>query len=195
MPSLLVEVTFAEIAGRHPTDVIAPNHNSVIMSVRPSRPARRSPNLPDMAKTFIRNWRQRVTCWPTRAMTPHRITNILSVTGSSRVAMNGSSPFVTLIVKDHSGVRECRAQVGDSLFATLSKSGVAIASVCGGGGICGLCHVHINVGAGGQIPPLTDVEVAHLEETPSFRADVSRLACRINISDQLDGATVIAIES
>jgi 2Fe-2S ferredoxin len=66
---------------------------------------------------------------------------------------------------------------------------VGIEAECGGGAICGTCHVHLEPEWVSRVPPADDSEAALLSIVPD-PSDGSRLACQIVMSTALDGIRV-----
>jgi len=91
-----------------------------------------------------------------------------------------------------SGLTETFAAArGDSVMDCALDNGVrGIMGQCGGGCTCGTCHVHV---AAPWLERLRDAEADErelLDYVPGRRSD-SRLACRIALTDDLDGLVVM----
>lgn len=80
--------------------------------------------------------------------------------------------------------------VGWSLMEAAREDGIeGVVAECGGGAICGTCHVKVEPKwfALLALPQMT--EAALLEAVPE-RSATSRLACQIMMSEELDGIRV-----
>jgi ferredoxin, 2Fe-2S len=64
-----------------------------------------------------------------------------------------------------------------------------IVAECGGGAICGTCHVSVDPEWFGRLQPAQSTESALLEVVPE-RSETSRLACQVLMSESLDGIRV-----
>lgn len=79
---------------------------------------------------------------------------------------------------------------GWSLMEGAREQGISgVVAECGGGAICGTCHVSVDQNWFGRLTPPEVTETALLEVVPE-RSDTSRLACQIIMSDDLDGIRV-----
>jgi ferredoxin, 2Fe-2S len=67
-----------------------------------------------------------------------------------------------------------------------------IVGQCGGGAMCGTCHVYVDEQCGVPLPPMKAVEDELLYGTVSPRRDNSRLSCQLKITErhELDGLVV-----
>ena len=84
-------------------------------------------------------------------------------------------------------------QPGNSVMRGAVLNGVdGIVGQCGGGAMCGTCHVYIPEGNTIPLPPMKNVEDELLYGTVSERRDNSRLSCQLKITDkhELDGLVV-----
>lgn len=64
-----------------------------------------------------------------------------------------------------------------------------IVAECGGGVICGTCHVQVDAQWYPKVGEPEGTEAALLEMVPE-RCETSRLSCQIVLSDELDGLRV-----
>jgi 2Fe-2S ferredoxin len=61
---------------------------------------------------------------------------------------------------------------------------------CGGGAMCGTCHVYVDEGAKVPLPAMHPVEDELLYDTAATRQANSRLSCQLPVSDAIDGLVV-----
>ena len=66
---------------------------------------------------------------------------------------------------------------------------------CGGCCSCATCHCYIDPAYKDKIPPRGDLETEMLEFASSEANDNSRLACQVEITDELDGMVVTLPET
>ena len=82
------------------------------------------------------------------------------------------------------------AEIGDTLMNAAVAAGVpGIIAECGGGAICGTCHVHIAP----AWQSVTGTPLLHEEDTLDTVAHLdasSRLACQIVVTEAMQGLTV-----
>ncbi|HVL07829.1 MAG TPA: 2Fe-2S iron-sulfur cluster-binding protein [Burkholderiaceae bacterium] len=79
---------------------------------------------------------------------------------------------------------------GHSLMEGARMHGLdGIVAECGGGAICGTCHVQVGTEWFAQLPEPEASEAVLLEMVPE-RRDTSRLACQIVMHAGLDGIQV-----
>lgn len=80
--------------------------------------------------------------------------------------------------------------VGWSLMEAARRDDVAgIVAECGGGAICGTCHVRIEPGRFAELPPAEFTEAALLEIVPES-CPSSRLSCQVIMTEALAGLRV-----
>ena len=83
------------------------------------------------------------------------------------------------------------APVGTNVMkAALSSMVPGIIGECGGDLVCATCHVFVRREWADKLPAITDEEAEMLEVTSEEPTDCSRLACQIEVTDELDGLTV-----
>ena len=98
-----------------------------------------------------------------------------------------STEFMTLHVRLGDGETvKCDAAPGLPLVDLLRASGIPIRAECGGAGVCATCHIHITGKWRERMPEANDEELEKLDEIPGAD-DSSRLACQIEMTDDLDG--------
>lgn len=84
---------------------------------------------------------------------------------------------------------------GFSLMETLRDLGYDdILALCGGCCSCATCHVHITHDAAVSLAPIEEDEQMLLEMTDNYQADVSRLSCQIELTDEHEGLQVSLLE-
>ncbi len=77
-----------------------------------------------------------------------------------------------------------------SLMEAARRDGLdGIVAECGGGAICGTCHVHVHPDWAARVEPPGPTEEALLEIVPGRDAG-SRLSCQLIMSPSLDGIQV-----
>jgi len=97
------------------------------------------------------------------------------------------------IVFIHPGgrVEEVDAYDGESAMEAATQHGIdEIVAECGGNAMCATCHVYVDEGWLGRLPPQTDDEDALLDGVAADRKPNSRLSCQIRITPELDGLTL-----
>jgi ferredoxin, 2Fe-2S len=97
-----------------------------------------------------------------------------------------------VIFIEHDGnTREVEAEVGTSVMAAATANLVAgIQADCGGGGICGTCHVYIDEKWQPILPPPGEQENDTLDVGVMNTQSNSRLTCQITVTPELDGLIV-----
>jgi 2Fe-2S ferredoxin len=77
------------------------------------------------------------------------------------------------------------ARAGASVMQAISEAGFAdLFAICGGCLICATCHVYVDVGSAGALPPVGDEEGTLLEAL-THRRETSRLSCQLTVADGL----------
>ncbi|GAB2862536.1 2Fe-2S iron-sulfur cluster-binding protein [Actinocorallia aurea] len=80
---------------------------------------------------------------------------------------------------------------GESVMRGAFVNGVpGIVAECGGGAMCGTCHVYVADGAQNALPPMSDIEDELLYTTACPRHPNSRLSCQLPVTDAVDGLVV-----
>jgi 2Fe-2S ferredoxin len=96
-------------------------------------------------------------------------------------------PRITFIESDGQTSHVIDADVGVTAMEAARNAGIdSVAGDCGGACICGTCHVHVDPLWFARVGAPIDIEVATMEFSEDVRAE-SRLACRITLTDELDG--------
>ncbi len=103
-------------------------------------------------------------------------------------------PKLTFI--DYEGVeRAVSAEVGLTLMEVARNNDIpGIAAECGGMCACATCHVFIDKDFLERVGPVTEAEEPMLEFVDDAGPH-SRLACQIEVTEDLDGMRVITPES
>jgi ferredoxin, 2Fe-2S len=99
-------------------------------------------------------------------------------------------PTIHYILQDGS-TRSIEARLGASVMETAIHHNVrGIDAECGGSCSCATCHVYVDDGFAGRLPPPDDMEHELLEGVASQRLPNSRLSCQLQVTADLDGLTV-----
>ena len=94
----------------------------------------------------------------------------------------------TIHVVDRAGNEHTlRADTGQSVMEPLRELDDGVEALCGGMCSCATCHVFIESEWFVQLAERQDDELELLEDTECFQENNSRLACQIEMTDQLDG--------
>ncbi|HXL99255.1 MAG TPA: 2Fe-2S iron-sulfur cluster-binding protein [Rhizomicrobium sp.] len=78
---------------------------------------------------------------------------------------------------------------GWSVMEILRDAGLPVAAECGGACACATCHVYVEDGWYGKLPPRSDAEIDMLDMALAVEPN-SRLSCQITCKDELDGIKV-----
>ncbi len=79
---------------------------------------------------------------------------------------------------------------GTSLMEAIRDAGLdELLALCGGSCSCATCHVFIDEGFVGKLPPVSEDE-NDLLDSSDHRTQASRLSCQIFLSDELAGMQV-----
>jgi 2Fe-2S ferredoxin len=95
--------------------------------------------------------------------------------------------MVALHIRDGSGqdhVLTARAE--DSVMQVARAAGLPVAGECNGSMACATCHVIVDAGWTGRLPPPEDDEEATLDTLFNL-SPTSRLGCQIRLTEALDG--------
>ena len=96
-------------------------------------------------------------------------------------------PRITFIESDGQTSHVIDADVGVTAMEAARNAGIdSVAGDCGGACICGTCHVHVDPSWFARVGAPIDIEVATMEFSENV-TDHSRLACRIELTEDLDG--------
>ena len=83
------------------------------------------------------------------------------------------------------------ADAGLSVMEAIRDAGIdELLALCGGCCSCATCHIFVDPAFSGLLPDMSDDE-NDLLDSSDHRDERSRLSCQINMTDELDGLTVI----
>ena len=96
-----------------------------------------------------------------------------------------------LIVTNREGeTSEIEVEDGLTVMEAIRDNGFdELLALCGGCCSCATCHVHVEGGASGELPAMSEDE-DDLLESSDHRQDNSRLSCQIPLTAELDGLKV-----
>ncbi len=90
---------------------------------------------------------------------------------------------------------ELEVSVGQTLMEAAIDNNVAgIVAECGGACACATCHAYVAAAWAEKVPAIDDMENAMLDSVLERRAG-SRLACRIKVTEALDGLEIQAADN
>ena len=93
-------------------------------------------------------------------------------------------------IDDSGNERVVEAKSGETLMeAALSNSVEGISAECGGACACGTCHCFIEQGWREKIPAMAEAEAELIEYGVEGTPD-SRLACQVQVAEELNGMVV-----
>lgn len=96
-------------------------------------------------------------------------------------------PKLTFISADGETTKTVESPVGITLMEAARNAGIdSVAGDCGGACICGTCHIYIDPAWWEKVGEPIDIEQATMEFSECVTAH-SRLACRIEVTEELDG--------
>ena len=98
-------------------------------------------------------------------------------------------PNVIYILRDGEK-RQIAAENGQSLMILAQQNGLDVEGACGGAMACSTCHVIVDKGWYGKLPPPSSDETDMLDLAPGLTR-TSRLGCQTGkMTEALDGLTV-----
>lgn len=98
-------------------------------------------------------------------------------------------PIVRFLLPD-GNERALDVPVGTSLMEAARQDGIeGIVAECGGGAICGTCHVHIQQEYYDNLAPPEMTEAALLQIVPDA-SETSRLSCQVIMTEEFAGMCV-----
>ena len=96
--------------------------------------------------------------------------------------------MTTIFVVDREGnEHKLSVKSGLSVMEPLREIDDGVEALCGGMCSCATCHVFIESEWFAKLPARQDDELELLEDTECFQAKKSRLACQVEVTDELDG--------
>lgn len=97
----------------------------------------------------------------------------------------------TITFTEHDGTEHVvELTAGSSVMQVAVDNGVpGIDADCGGSCACGTCHVIVGSEWFAKMPDAADDELQLLDMTPE-RAETSRLACQVELTEAMDGLAV-----
>jgi ferredoxin, 2Fe-2S len=96
-----------------------------------------------------------------------------------------------LWVVDRKGVdHEVEARSGLKVMETLRELDYGVAATCGGMCSCATCHIYVDAGWVGKLPPPMPQERELLDALLHGEPQRSRLSCQIEFTAVLDGLRV-----
>jgi 2Fe-2S ferredoxin len=96
-----------------------------------------------------------------------------------------------VFVRPDGAAAEVDAAPGESvMFAALTSGIDGILGECGGGAVCGTCHVYVDPRAAHLFAPADDTEDDLLDYVAAGRGPTSRLGCRLVLAGQHDGVVL-----
>jgi 2Fe-2S ferredoxin len=99
-------------------------------------------------------------------------------------------PEVIFIERDGSS-RRIEVEAGMSVMRAAVDNGIeGIEAICGGLCACGTCHCYVGEAWLERLPPREETEDYMLDEGSAERRETSRLACQIELSDDLSGIEI-----
>lgn len=107
------------------------------------------------------------------------------------LGMEGKTTPMQLYVTDQSGTERAAAgKPGLSLMENIRNAGFdQLLALCGGCLSCATCHVYVDPGFAGVLPPMSEDE-NDLLDSSAHRQPNSRLSCQISVNNGLDGLRV-----
>jgi len=83
-------------------------------------------------------------------------------------------------------------EVGTSVMMGALMAGIAeIAGECGGNAMCATCHVYVSDVDLARLEATEEIEDEMLDSVAAERTPASRLSCQIQMTESLDGLTVL----
>jgi len=75
-------------------------------------------------------------------------------------------------------------------MVVLRSNNLGVEAICGGCCSCGTCHVYIDATWTVKLPAPSDEETEVLVAGSFYRPLESRLACQLNVTDELNGIEI-----
>jgi len=103
-------------------------------------------------------------------------------------------PYMTVICRNGKKHQiEIPLGIGLNLMELLKAEGFPVEGLCGGMAMCATCHIEVLEGLE-KLPPQNDAELNMLDSLPQIYTG-SRLACQIQISEELMGSVIRLAET
>lgn len=103
--------------------------------------------------------------------------------------MTESRIQVRFVSADGDSVTEAQARVGDNLLSVAQNHDQPLEGTCEGQMACSTCHVIVDAAFFDKLPEASEMEEDMLDLAAGVRR-TSRLACQIDLSEEMDGLTV-----
>ncbi|SIN92019.1 Ferredoxin [Parasphingorhabdus marina DSM 22363] len=103
--------------------------------------------------------------------------------------MTDSQIQVRFVGATGDSVTEVQASVGDNLLAVAQNHDQPLEGTCEGQMACSTCHVIVDTEFFDRLPEASEMEEDMLDLAAGVRR-TSRLACQIDLTEDLDGLTV-----
>ena len=96
-----------------------------------------------------------------------------------------------ILVTDHDGKEHIlEATPGFTVMEIIRDAGLDLEAICGGCCACATCHCYLNEEWTDKFEKADDDEEAMLDQAYEVKKN-SRLTCRLNFSEELDGMKLI----
>lgn len=121
-----------------------------------------------------------------------RLAPVRNAPGFGRQGCAGRVLMASLkFVTDDGKAQAVDIKFGVSVQEAAIQNGIdGIDAICGGACSCSTCHVYVSGEWAALVGPPGELEEELLEMVP-WRKENSRLSCQIEMSEELDGLTVI----
>jgi 2Fe-2S ferredoxin len=93
------------------------------------------------------------------------------------------------VIDDKGQTRTLTAQPGMKALEAMQDANLPVLAQCGGSCACATCHVYVDAAWVAKLPAPSEDESAMLDGAFDV-TDQSRLACQIELTDELDGITI-----
>ncbi len=103
--------------------------------------------------------------------------------------MTDSIIQVRFVSADGDSVTEAQARAGDNLLTVAQNHDQPLEGTCEGQMACSTCHVIVEADFFDKLPEASEMEEDMLDLAAGVRR-TSRLACQIDLSEDMDGLTV-----
>ena len=95
-----------------------------------------------------------------------------------------------IVVTREGEEREIEGEIGLSVMEVIRDAGIdELLALCGGCCSCATCHVHVDPGFAGALPPIGEDENDLLDSSDD-RDAYSRLSCQLPFDASMDGLKV-----